>query len=119
MAQAHTCLWQEQSTLARPGQSKLHVGVQQAGGWVDHGGGVQPLPAGVLASSHPSCHAAGLPGPLLALVLLQTGFVATFPLTSGADKALAGRKPASALDVSINFRVGALHARLAVHGVSD
>lgn len=112
-----TCLWQEQASLSSPGQGQLHVGVQEACVGVDHGGGVQPLPAGVLDGAHrPMGHAAGGPGPLLALVLLQAGLVAALALAAGADEALAGREPASALDVAIDFRVGALHARLAVHG---
>jgi hypothetical protein len=56
---------------------------------------------------------------LLALVLLQTCFIATFSLTPWANDALAGSKPSPTLDVAIDFWVRALHARFAVHGTFD
>lgn len=56
---------------------------------------------------------------MLALVLLQTCFIATFSLTPWANDALAGSKPSPTLDVAIDFWVRALHARFAVHGTFD
>lgn len=41
-------------------------------------------------STHPSVHRGGWSGPLLALVLLQTRFIATFPLASWTSDALGG-----------------------------
>lgn len=111
----HT-LWQEQASLASTCQCQGHVGIQQTTSGIKSRG-VQPLPAGMLRDTHASCHRLGGPGSLLALVLLQTGFVAAFSLTSGANDAFAGRQPSATLDVPINFWVGARHARLAVHGV--
>jgi hypothetical protein len=52
-------------------------------------------------------------------VLLQTCFIAAFALALWANDALAGGKPASTLDVPIDFWVCALHARFAVHGTFD
>lgn len=125
----HTLRQEESAALPSASQCQGHVGVcQEAGCGRIKGCGVQASPLGccgcccagcvlvVMGSNSAPCHRGGRAGSLLALVLLKAGIIAALSPTAGTHDALAGREPASTLDVPIYLGVGALHARLAVHG---
>lgn len=117
-ARGKRTLWEQQpavASLCSQGHGQAWVCCCHQGSGVEGTSGVQACWPTLLV--HPSHgHAVAGPRPLLALVLLQAGVIAALALTAGAHDALAGREPSPPLDVSIHFRVCALHARLAIHG---